>query len=149
MFLQRLLDRLHSEFAMTDLRDHHLFLGIASSRSSDGLFLSQHQYAADLIQRVEMSDCHSASIPVDTQSKLSAMEGELLSYATEYMSLDGALHYLTLTRPNISYAVQQIYLHMHAPWMPHLSLVKRVLQYICGTIDFVLHFHASSSTTLT
>jgi hypothetical protein len=39
--LQRLLDQLHSEFAMTDLGDLHYFLGIAVTRSSDSLFLSQ------------------------------------------------------------------------------------------------------------
>ena len=37
--LQRITERLHSEFAMTDLGDliHH-FLGISVTRSSDGLF---------------------------------------------------------------------------------------------------------------
>jgi hypothetical protein len=39
--LQQLLDRLHSEFAMTDLGDLHYFLGITVTRSSDGLILSQ------------------------------------------------------------------------------------------------------------
>ncbi|XP_071680245.1 uncharacterized protein [Lolium perenne] len=40
VLLQRLLDMLHSEFAMTDLGDLHYFLGIAITRSSSGLFLS-------------------------------------------------------------------------------------------------------------
>jgi hypothetical protein len=148
-FLQHLLDRLHSEFAMTDLGDLHFFLGIAVSRSSDGLFLSQRQYVVDLLQRSRMSDCHPASTPVDTQSKLSATQGDLVPDATEYRSLAGALQYLTLTRPDISYAVQQVCLHMHAPRMPHLALVKRVLRYIRGTLDFGLHLHACSSTTPT
>jgi hypothetical protein len=39
--LQRLLDRIHSEFAMTDLGDLHYVLGIAVTHSSDDLFLSQ------------------------------------------------------------------------------------------------------------
>ena len=38
--LQRITERLHSEFAMTDLGDLHHFLGISVTRSSDGLFLS-------------------------------------------------------------------------------------------------------------
>ena len=146
-FLQHLLDRLHGEFAMTDLGDLHFFLGIAVSRFSDGLFLSQRQYTADLLQRAGMSDCHPVPTPVDTQSKLSAMEGDLVPDATEYRSLAGALQYLTLTRPDIS-AVQQICLHMHAPRMPHLALVKRVLRYIRGTMDLGLHLRASSSRAL-
>jgi hypothetical protein len=149
VFLRRLLERLHSEFAMTDLGDLHFFLGIAVSRSSTGLFLSQRQYAADLLQRAGMVDCHSSPTPVDTQAKLSDHDGALLPDATEYRSLAGALQYLTLTRPDISYAVQQICLHMHAPRQPHLALIKRVLRYLRGTMDFGLHLRASTSSDLT
>jgi hypothetical protein len=129
-FLQRLLDKLHSEFAMTDLGDLHYFLGMAVRRSPDGLFLSQRQYALDILERAGMTDCHSSLTPVDTSLKLSATHGDLLPDATDYTSLAGGLQYLTLTRPDISYAVQQICLHMHAPCTPHLALVKRVLWYI-------------------
>jgi hypothetical protein len=121
--LQRLLDRLHSEFAMTDLGDLHYFLGIAVTRSSDGLFLSQRQYTANILQRAGMSECHPSATPVDTHAKLSASDGDLLPNGTEYRSLAGGLQYLTLTHPDISYAVQQIGLHMHAPHTSHLALV--------------------------
>ena len=46
--LRRITARLHSEFAMTDLGELQHFLGISITRSSDGLFLSQRQYALDL-----------------------------------------------------------------------------------------------------
>ncbi|KAL8161386.1 LOW QUALITY PROTEIN: hypothetical protein V2J09_012875 [Rumex salicifolius] len=45
----------------------------------------------------------------------------------------GALQYLTFTRPDISYAVQQICIHMHDPRASHLQAMKRVLRYIQGT----------------
>jgi hypothetical protein len=147
--LQRLLDRLHSKFSMTGLGDLHYFLGIAITRSSDGLFLSQRQYATDILQRAGMSECHSSATPVDTHAKLSASDGDLLPDGTEYRSLAGGLQYLTLTRSDISYAVQQICLHMHAPRTSHLALVKRVLRYVCGTMDFGLHLRALSSTSPT
>jgi len=47
--LHHIIQRLHSEFAMTDLGDLHHFLGISVTRSPDGLFLSQRQYALDLL----------------------------------------------------------------------------------------------------
>ena len=47
--LHHIIQRLHSEFAMTDLEDLHHFLGISVTRSPDGLFLSQRQYALDLL----------------------------------------------------------------------------------------------------
>jgi len=53
--LHDIIGRLHTEFAMTDLEALHHFLGISITRSSDGLFLSQRQYALDLLQRAGMS----------------------------------------------------------------------------------------------
>nr|ABA94365.1 retrotransposon protein, putative, unclassified [Oryza sativa Japonica Group] len=105
--LQHITARLHSEFAMTDLGDLHFFLGISVTRSADGLFLSQRQYAVDLLRRAGMSECHPTATPVDARCKLSAIDGAPVSDPTEYRSLAGALQYLTLTRPEIAYAVQQ------------------------------------------
>jgi hypothetical protein len=133
---------------MTDLSDLHFFLGIVVCRTTDDLFLTQRQYVADLLQRAGMAECHSSPTPIDTSAKLSATDGDLISDATKYRSLAGALKYLTLMCPNISYVVQQICLHMHAPCTPHLALVKCVLRYLCGTLDFGLHLRASSSTSL-
>jgi hypothetical protein len=95
-----------------------------------------------------MSECHPSATPVDTHAKLSASDGDLLPDGTEYQSLAGGLQYITLTCPDISYAVQQICLHMHAPRTSNLALVKRVLRYVCGTMDFGLHLRASSSISL-
>ncbi|GJZ14666.1 ribonuclease H-like domain-containing protein [Tanacetum coccineum] len=71
--------------------------------------------------------------PVDTDSKLSA-DGAPISDSTLYRSLAGALQYLTFTRPDISYAVQQVCLFMHDPREPHLSALKRILGYVRGTL---------------
>jgi hypothetical protein len=67
VLLRHIIDRLHSEFAMTDLRDLHDFLHMTVTRSSDGLFLSQCQYALEILRRVGMSDCHSTTTPIDTK----------------------------------------------------------------------------------
>jgi hypothetical protein len=103
--LRRLTELLHSKFAMIDLADLHHFLGISVTRSTDGLFLSQHQYVVDLLQRAGMAECHSMATPVDTHAKLSATDDAPVSDATQYHSLAGALQYLTLTRPDLAYAV--------------------------------------------
>ena len=54
--LLSIIGRLHAEFAMTDLGDLHHFLGISVTRTSEGLLLSQRQYASDLLQRAGMSE---------------------------------------------------------------------------------------------
>jgi hypothetical protein len=147
--LRRITELLHSEFVMTDLGDLHHFLGISVTRSADGLFLSQRQYTVDLLQRAGMAECHSTATPVDTHAKLSATDGAPVADATQYRSLAGALQYLTLTRPDLAYAVQQVCLFMHDPREPHLAMLKRVLRYVKGTLSTGLHISTGSITSLT
>jgi hypothetical protein len=52
-----------------------------------------------------MAECHSTMTPVDTRAKLSASDGAPVADASLYRSLAGALQYLTLTHPNLVYAV--------------------------------------------
>jgi hypothetical protein len=147
-FLHHIITLLSSEFSMTDLGFLHHFLNIAVTHDSHGLFLSQRQYILDLLTRAGMLDCQSSRTPVDTSSKLSS-DGEPFSDAPLYRRLAGALQYLTLTRPELSYAVQQACLFMHDPRVPHYNHVKRILRYLKGTLDHGLHINNSSPTTLT
>jgi hypothetical protein len=149
VLLRHLTQQLHSEFAMTDLVALSYFLGISVSRTTSGMVLSQRQYALDLLQRAGMVDCNPCATLIDVKCKLSAEDGALLTDPTEYRSYAGALQYLTLTRPDIQHAVQQACLYMHAPREPHLNLVKRILRYIKGTLNFSLHLSSSPTTSLT
>jgi hypothetical protein len=55
--LRRVIDALMKEFAMKDLGPLHHFLGMAVQRRGDSLFLSQRQYALDILARHGMADC--------------------------------------------------------------------------------------------
>jgi hypothetical protein len=105
--LTKIINGLQQEFSMTDLGPLQHFLGIAVTRSQSGLFLSQEQYAVELLDKANMSNCNPCVTHVDTATKLSSATEKPLENATEYRSLVGALQYLTLTRPDISYAVQR------------------------------------------
>nr|XP_051211395.1 uncharacterized mitochondrial protein AtMg00810-like [Lolium perenne] len=89
-----------------------------------------------------------AATPVNTKAKLSATDGTSVSDASSYRSIVGALQYLTLTRPELQYAVQQVCLHMHAPCDSHWTAVKRILRYIRGTLGLGLSLHASTATDI-
>nr|GEU84856.1 ribonuclease H-like domain-containing protein [Tanacetum cinerariifolium] len=58
------------------------------------------------------------------------------------------LQYLTFTRLDLSYAVQQICLHMHDPREPHFAALKCILRYVRGTVDFGLHLYVFATTSL-
>jgi hypothetical protein len=84
---------------------------------------------------------------VDVHSKLSG-DGPPVADATQYRSLAGALQYLTFTRPDIAFVVQQICLYMHDPREPHLAALKRILSYLQGTLSLGLTMHRSSLAEL-
>ena len=52
---QSIMAKLISEFAMKDLGSLSYFLNIAVSRNSASLFLSQHKYATEILDKVGMS----------------------------------------------------------------------------------------------
>ena len=133
---------------MKDLGQLHHFLGITVEPRPSGLLLHKRQYALDILEWARMTDCKPCSTPVDTQAKLSADLGAPVDDSTAYRSLAGALQYLTFTRPDLTYAVQQVCLHMHDPRESHLAALKRLLRYVCGTVDLDLVLHRSSSAEL-
>ncbi|CAO2820878.1 unnamed protein product [Amaranthus hypochondriacus] len=140
--------KLSSEFAMKDLGPLSYFLGIAVTRISAGLFLSQHKYATEILEKAGMSQCNPASTPVSTTSKLRANVGSPCSDPTLYRSLAGALQYPTFTRPDIFYAVQQICLFMHDPRVEHMAALHRIIRYIKGTFAHGLQLYKSSISSL-
>ncbi|GJW26574.1 ribonuclease H-like domain-containing protein [Tanacetum coccineum] len=129
MLLQQIIASLHPDFSLTELGSLNYSLGIFVTRDSSGMFLSQRQYAAEILDRAHMAGCNSSRTPVDTQSKLGD-DGDPVFDPTLYRSLAGSLQYLTFTRPNITFAVQQICLYMHDPREPHFSALKRILRYV-------------------
>lgn len=127
-----LLRNLKQEFALKDLGELHYFLGIEVSKVKDGIVLTQDKYASDLLKKVNMSNCKPVSTPISTSEKLSVHDGSLLGEkdATQYRSIVGALQYLTLTRPDIAFAVNKVCQFLHAPTVVHWVAVKRVIRYL-------------------
>ncbi|XP_021975038.1 uncharacterized mitochondrial protein AtMg00810-like [Helianthus annuus] len=147
--LQDIIGTLSREFAMTDLGRLRHFLGIKVDQLPTGLFfLSQHQYAKEIIGRANMTACKPCHTLVDLSSKLSASDGPLVADPTLYRSLARAVQYLTFSRPDISYAVQQVCLFMHDPREPHYAFMKRIIRYIQGTLDYGIRIVKSRSHDL-
>jgi hypothetical protein len=142
-----LLKKLCNNFALKDLGDLNYFLGIEVKKVNDGIILSRDKYANDLLQRAGMIMCKVASTPLAKEGKLMLHLGTPLSQndATRYRSIAGALQYLTLTRPDISFAVNKVCQFLHAPSDEHWAAVKRILQYLKGCTKLGLKITRNSS----
>ena len=82
-----------------------------------------------------MLSCSPCKTPCVPHIRLSGTCGKPLTDVHAYRSLVGALHYLTFTKPDLSFAVHQVCQFMHAPIDIHLTAAKRILRYVRGTID--------------
>jgi histone deacetylase 1/2 len=145
-----LLHNLSTNFALKDLGDLHFFLGIEVKKWSNGLVLAQEKYATDLLTKVGMLQCTPCPTPLSVNDKLSLTDGSPLGSedSTNYRSIVGALQYLTLTRPDLSFSVNKVCQYLHAPTTTHWTAVKRILRYVKGTQNVGLTFQKSSPTLL-
>ncbi|CAA7028521.1 unnamed protein product [Microthlaspi erraticum] len=53
--LTKIIANLNTEFEMSDLGPVHHFLGISVTRDSNGIVMTQHNYAADILHRADMT----------------------------------------------------------------------------------------------
>ncbi|RVX19850.1 Retrovirus-related Pol polyprotein from transposon RE1 [Vitis vinifera] len=80
--------------------------------------------------------------------KLAQEDGKLLDYTLQYRPIIGKLLYLTITRPDLCYAMNHLSQFLAKPRVPHLQVVVHVLQYIKNTIGQSPFYLASTSVQL-
>jgi histone deacetylase 1/2 len=95
-----------------------------------------------------MTNCKPCPTPLPSDTRLSCLDGDPLSDPSTYCSIVGGLQYLTISRPDISFVVNQMCQFMHNPCSSHLQVVKCILRYINGTVKQGLVFHQSDEFTL-
>ena len=139
-FLDQLIQHLSFVFDLKDLGSLNYFLGIQVTRDSAGLHLSQAKYASNLLHKHNMFNTKPISTPCIPNNRLSLHDGAKLPDPYAYRSLVGALHYLTFTRPDLSFAVHQVCQYMAFPTSVHLMAAKRFLRYLKGTLHLGLSF---------
>lgn len=144
----RTKDNLSVRFQMKELGQLKHFLGLEVDRTQEGIFLCQQKYAKDLLKRFGMLECKLISTPMEPNAKMCAYEGKDLEDATMYRKLVGSLIYLTLTRPDISYAVGVMSRYMQNPKKPLLEAVRRILRYVKSTIDYGLLYKKGENCKL-
>ena len=133
---------------MKDLGSLTYFLGLKVHHSPSGISLNQHKYASDLVATAGLQGATSVDTPMKLNVKLRKEEGDLLADPNLYRKLVGSLVYLTITRPDISFAVQQVNQFLQTPRHLHLAVVYRIIYYVQGTFTHNLFFPVGNSTRL-
>ncbi|CAL8085814.1 unnamed protein product [Prunus armeniaca] len=144
--LQNFIDALGRGFDIKDLGQLHYFLGLQVLHNNGSLHVHQLKYAVDLLRKHNLHHSKPVSTPLAAKVSLSLLDGTPLASPTEFREIVGSLQYLTLTRPDIAYAVNTVAQFMSSPRAPHLIAAKRILRYVKGTLDHGLVFRPQPLT---
>ena len=89
--------------------------------------------------------CKTRKTPIDVNVKLAQDDGELIDDHLQYKHIIGKLLYLTITKPNLCYAVNLLSKFLAKLRIAHLQIVVHLLQYIkniVGQVFFIFsQFH--------
>ncbi|XP_058767070.1 uncharacterized mitochondrial protein AtMg00810-like [Vicia villosa] len=112
---EALKQALHRAFRIKDLGKFEKQLGLEVARSSKDVGLTR---------------CKLSSTPLDASIRVHQDNGNLFSDVTAYRKLVGRFIYLTTTRPDIAFAMQQLSQFMSAPTEAHYRDSLRVLRHL-------------------
>ncbi|KAI5440982.1 hypothetical protein KIW84_010445 [Lathyrus oleraceus] len=97
--------------------------GIEVAQSSFDIIINQRKYTLDILSETSMPDYRSIDTPMDSKVKLLPGQGESLKDPRRYQQLMGRLNYLTVTRPNTTFAVSIVGQFLNAPCDSHWDVV--------------------------
>nr|GEV31855.1 hypothetical protein [Tanacetum cinerariifolium] len=96
------------KFQMSLMGELAFFLGLQVKQNKDGIFISHDKYVAEILRKFGLTDGKSASTPIDTEKPLlKDPDGEDVDVHT-YRLMIGSLMYLTSSRPDIMFAVNDV-----------------------------------------
>ncbi|KAJ0946635.1 putative RNA-directed DNA polymerase [Helianthus annuus] len=117
--IDQVIHSLGTTFAIQDLGSLSYFLGVEVVHQGSNLILSQQKYILELLQRAGLSHAKSVTSPITTTAHLSLGDSPLYENPVRYRQVVGALQYVTISRPDITFAVNKVCQFMHSPIENH------------------------------
>ena len=139
---------MHSKFHTKDLGELKYFLGIEVSRSKKGMFLSQRKYVLDLLKETGKIEAKPCTTPMVPNVQLMPDDGDPFYNPERYRRVVGKLNYLTVTRPNIAYAVSVVSQFTSAPTVKHLVALEQILCYLKKALGLGILYSSQGHTRI-
>nr|GEU62658.1 hypothetical protein [Tanacetum cinerariifolium] len=101
-------------------------------QKEDVIFLSQDKYVGDILKKFGYTDVRSSNTPMDKENPW-GKDGTRKDIDLHlYRSMIGSLMYLTVSRPDVMFAICACARHQVTPKEYHLHAVKRIFRYLKG-----------------
>ena len=107
------------KFEMKDLGYLWYFLGIKVAYSPRGYLFSQLKYVADILEWARLTDNKIVDTLIEVNARYSSYNGLPLIDPILYHTIVGSLVYLTITRPDIAYAIHVVSQFVASPTTVH------------------------------
>ncbi|GJY97700.1 hypothetical protein Tco_0514610 [Tanacetum coccineum] len=133
---------------MSMMGELKFFLGIQIHQSPRGIFINQAKYSQEILIKHGMTSCDSIGTLMAMKHLDADLSGTLVDQ-TKYHSMDGALMYLTTSRPDIIHATCYCARYQAKQTEKHLTAVKRIFWYLKNTINMGLWYPKDTSFELT
>lgn len=130
--------QMKEKFEMSDLGKLAYYLDIEVFQKQSCTQLKQAAYARKLLEKAGLSDCNAVKYPMEVKVQLGKDEGGKAVKSTNFKSLVGGIRYLVHTRPDIAFSVGIVRRYMECPTTLHMNVVKWILRYVKGTMDYRL-----------
>lgn len=102
------LSDMEATFALKYLAELYYFIRVKVKQTKEGIHLSQGKYIANLLAKHDMETCSPVLTLMATSHYLTKSAGAAISNSSHYISIMGALQYVTLTKPNIAFLVNKL-----------------------------------------
>ena len=135
-------NRMKKRFQMDDLGSLSFYLGMIIERNWEHhtIDIHQHSYIRMILAKFRMDESRPVATPMAMKFHKRKPDEEVYN-PTIYQSMIGSLMYaMTVTRPNIAYAMGVLSRYSHNPGNEHMITLKRVLRYLNRTKDWRLRF---------
>ncbi|GJU03272.1 retrovirus-related pol polyprotein from transposon TNT 1-94 [Tanacetum coccineum] len=146
-FSKRFANLMKNNFEMSMMGELKFFLGLQVHQSPRGIFISQSQYAIELLKKHGLDECVSMSTPMATERLDADLQGTPTDQTT-YRRMIGGLMYLTASRPDIAYATFVCARYQACPTVKHLKEVKRIFRYLRQSYNIGLWYPKDSGFEL-
>ncbi|GJX61879.1 retrovirus-related pol polyprotein from transposon TNT 1-94, partial [Tanacetum coccineum] len=138
-----------SKFKMSMTGKISFFLGLQIFQNPRGIFINQSKYALESLNKYHFDSCDPVDTPMVEKFKMDEdKEGKAVD-PSHYCGMIGTLLYLIASRPDLQFSICMCARYQARPTEKHLHAVKRIFQYLKGTVNRGLWYPKDSSIALT